>query len=146
DVLHLIRAERGHRLLTRAARRRLERTRALELQPRRRLLTPGDQAAHKRVAKRPLAVSSASNRLGDRFIDHRQVRSRRGVEMLDALRDRPAIGAWRPIEVGVAHVADDTIALCRNLLELIAKIVELGSKRYWRRHALTTIARPGARA
>ena len=85
---------------------------------------------------------SLTDRIGDSFIEDRQVHARGDVEVIDALRDGPPIsgrarGAFRderlPCELRIAERRNEGIRFVRQFLELTPEPVELRRERQVRR-------------
>ena len=142
DVLHLVGAKRGHDLVTRPSGRRLECRWSFRPKPRRRLEHPYEQAGPPRVGIGPFAVLPLTDRIGDSFIEDRQVQACGHVEVVDALRDGPPISGparrrfrddGMPRELRIVERRNECIRIVGELLELTPELVELWRERKVRR-------------
>ena len=125
DVLHLIGAERRHDLAARARRGRLEHGRRFHAHARRRLEHPHEHPREPPVDVRAVTVQPLADRVGDPFVELRQIEARGDVEMIDALRDRPRLRRRLPRKLIVGQVRDQRIRFVSELFELAPERVDL---------------------
>ena len=83
------------------------------------------------VPERAVAVDTPPDGVRDSFVEHRQIQARRGVQMIEALRDGPGVGRGAPGELIVSEWRDQRIRVLRHRLELPSEIVDLRREREW---------------
>ena len=87
----------------RPGRRRPERGGGSEADPGRRFAQPEKESFEQRIDERSLAPPLASSRGGDGGVDGWHEQSRRGVEVVETLGDRPTVGRRTPVELRVGQ-------------------------------------------
>ena len=91
DALHLIGVERGDDLTSRPALSWLHVVGRLQAESR--VAEMHREPSEPVVLERPFAVDPASDGLGDALVQGGQIDARSGVEVIEALGDRPAVAA-----------------------------------------------------
>ncbi len=120
DELHLICAECRHDLAPRAMWFRLEQLGRLHPEPGGRFHGPHEESSEPVVREGTLGIRAISDGRGDSLIEHRQVRTRGRVQVVQAQCHWPGICRRSPRELLFVEPCNKRVGVIGDLLELFS--------------------------